>query len=138
MPIIPEFGETTSAINYQPAKCKYISTVNGKMWDKLDKQYFLDHLTGTAEFILAVETAVAEEITHFMEIGPHPIQIQMVKDILSNNDPQTSSKYSFYTSLKKKVGDRVALLNSLGRLYSAGYEVDWEEVEKFQSQDLAI
>lgn len=82
----------------------------------------------------AVETALAEGVTHFVEVGPHPIIIQMVKDILQNNDPHAENKYTFVTSMTRKEDDRLALLNSVGRLYTAGYDVNWENVDKFQGQ----
>ncbi|XP_035714065.1 malonyl CoA-acyl carrier protein transacylase-like [Folsomia candida] len=133
-PILPEFLKTTSSIRYVPGTAKFISTVDGKLWETLDPNYFLDHLTGPVMSIGAVETALAEGVTHFVEVGPHPIIIQMVKDILQNNDPHAENKYTFVTSMTRKEDDRLALLNSVGRLYTAGYDVNWENVDKFQGQ----
>ncbi|OXA44460.1 Erythronolide synthase, modules 1 and 2 [Folsomia candida] len=130
-PILPEFLKTTSSVKYEKAKCKFISTVDCKLKGTLDSTYFLDHLKNAANFMGGIETALGEGITHFLEIGPHPIQLQMIRDSLDNNDPTWREKdYMFFTSLRRKLDDKVCLLDTLGRLYAIGHDVDWKEVEK--------
>ncbi len=97
--------------------------------ETLDKDYYLEHLQGPALFADAIRTVLKDEgVTHFLEIGPHPINIQMVKDILHNSFPEMGIGFEFYTSLSKASGDKLALLNALGRLYTAGFNINWENV----------
>lgn len=130
-PVIPQFEEVTSQIEYKKASNgKFISTVrNGRIMETLDKDYYLEHLQGAALFADAIKTVLTDEgVTHFLEVGPHPINIQMVKDILQTNFPEMGTNFEFYSSLSRKGSDRGTLFNTLGRLYTAGFNINWENV----------
>ncbi|XP_037049400.1 malonyl CoA-acyl carrier protein transacylase-like [Bradysia coprophila] len=130
-PVIPQFKEVTNQVEYKKAtNGTFISTVrNGRIMESLDKDYYLEHLQGAALFADAITTVLKEKnVTHFLEIGPHPINIQMVKDILSNNFPEMGTNFEFYSSLTRKESDRLTLFNTLGRLYTAGVNINWENV----------
>ncbi|XP_037038625.1 malonyl CoA-acyl carrier protein transacylase-like isoform X2 [Bradysia coprophila] len=132
-PVIPQFEKITSQVQYNKAtNGKFISTVrNGRVLETLDKDYYLEHLQGPALFMNAIATVVKDEgVTHFLEVGPHPINIQMVKDILQNEYPELGTNFEFYSSLLRKGRDRTTLLNTLGRLYTAGCGVNWDNINK--------
>lgn len=139
LPILDEFKTTTKTVKYQSssklAAAKFISTVSGNICDSMDEEYFLNHLKAPADFMSAVETVLHKaNVTHFLEIGPHPILNQMVKDFLYNVSTKGPEKqYNFHASLLRNVDDRVTLLNSLGMLYTEGYDVNWKEVELFET-----
>lgn len=101
------------------------------MLEILDKDYYLEHLQGPVLFMDAMATVLKNEgVTHFLEIGPHPIAIQMVKDILENQYSELTAKFYFYSSLLRSERDRSTLLNTLGRLYTAGFNINWDNVNK--------
>ncbi|KAJ6641554.1 Non-reducing polyketide synthase 1 [Pseudolycoriella hygida] len=130
-PVIPKFEETTSQVEYKKtSNGTFISTVNnGKVMKTLDKNYFLDHLQGPALFADAIKTVLKDEgVTHFLEVGSHPINIQMVKDIIDKKYPEMGTDFQFYSSLQRKSSDRLMLLNTLGKLYTAGFNIKWENV----------
>ncbi len=130
-PVIPQFEEITSQVEYKKSSNgTFISTVrNGKIMASLDKDYYLEHLQGAALFADAIKTVLDDgDVTHFLEVGPHPINIQMVKDILQNKFPEMGTDFEFYSSLSRKDSDRVTLFNTLGRLYTAGFDINWENV----------
>lgn len=130
-PVIPQFREITTQVEYkQASNGTFISTVrNGRIMESLDDEYYLEHLQGAALFADAIKTVLKEKnVTHFLEIGPHPINIQMVKDILQNNFPEMGTNFEFYSSLTRKDSDRLTLFNTLGRLYTAGFNINWENV----------
>lgn len=130
-PVIPQFKQVTTQVEYKKASnAMFISTVrNGRIMGSLDEDYYLEHLQGTSLFADAIKTVLKEgNVTHFLEIGPHPINIQMVKDVLQNNFSEWGTDFQFYSSLTRKEGDRLTLFNTLGRLYTAGFNINWENV----------
>lgn len=130
-PVIPQFKEITSQVEYKPTSNGiFISTVrNGRIMETLDEEYYLEHLQGAALFADAIKTVLQEDdVTHFLEVGPHPINIQMVKDILQNSFPERGTNFEFLSSLSRKESDRLTLFNTLGRLYTAGFNINWENV----------
>lgn len=132
-PVIPQFEEVTSRVQYKKStNGQFISTVRkGRALETLDKDYYLEHLQSTALFADAVTTALESEgVTHFLEVGPQPINIQMVKDILKNNFPERGTNFEFYSSLLRNESNKVTLLNTLGRLYTAGFNINWDNVNK--------
>lgn len=127
-PICPQFKKITSSVKYGTTN-KFVSSVSGEAMKTLDENYFLGHLTGTANFSPAVKTLLNHDVTHFLEVGPHSINIQMVKDILANNSGgKKIDEFEFVTSLQRKGDDRVNLLNGLGKLFLAGFPVSFSNL----------
>lgn len=110
----------------ESASPKLISTVDGKVHDTLNPDHFLEHLKLPGDFCSALNTAQKEGITDFVEIGPHPILIQLAKDILYKSVGSLDG-YHFLPALKSKVDEGLCALNSLGRLYTAGYDGNWDQ-----------
>ncbi|KAG4066841.1 hypothetical protein HA402_012908 [Bradysia odoriphaga] len=99
--------------------------------ETLDKDYYLEHLQGRILFGNAIATAIKNEgVTHFLEVGPHPINIPLVKAILQNGYPELGTNFDFYPSLIRKESYRSTLLNTLGKLYTAGCSVNWDNANK--------
>lgn len=93
--------------------------VNGS---ELDAGYWASNLREKVRFTEAVGR-VDEGSTIFLEISPHPVLLSAVRDTLR----VAGTDRALY-SLRKREQERDCLLATAGRLYAAGCELRWPEL----------
>lgn len=102
-----------------------ISTVTGRPadGDRLDAEYWASNLTQPVLFDTAV-TALAESGHDvFVEMSPHPMLTDAVSERLSSYGQSAA-----VSSLRRDQPGRATVLAELGRLWTAGYQIDWTRV----------
>ncbi|XP_035713812.1 reducing polyketide synthase swnK [Folsomia candida] len=83
-PIFEDYDKLLSTIKFRTAKrCKFISSVEGRIMSEVDKSYWWRHTREKVCFFNASNTAGMEGLTMFLEIGPHPVLSAL---ILTNLD----------------------------------------------------
>ena len=125
MPILGSFIEEVKKVNLKPPKIPFVSNVTGT-WitdaDATDPSYWARHLRQTVRFAAGMQTLLKDPDLILLEVGPgHSLSTlarqlktetgQLVLTTLSRPDDQQS--------------DVAQLLNSLGRLWLAGIQLDW-------------
>ncbi|WP_225830135.1 type I polyketide synthase [Streptomyces sp. NK08204] len=124
-PVAGELWRLLSGVTPRAAAVPMLSTVTGEpvTGDSLDAEYWAANLTRPVLFDRAV-TALAESGHDvFVELSPHPMLTDAMNDRLSAYDDTV-----VVSSLRRDEPGRAAALTGLGRLYSAGFQVDWTRV----------
>jgi myxalamid-type polyketide synthase MxaD len=91
---------------------------------ELGPEYWASNLRQPVLMGPAVERLVADGHTTFIEMSPHPILLQAIETCLRQLDRPGVT----VPSLRREEGERAVMLSSAGRLYVAGYEIDWRAV----------
>ena len=100
-----------------------VSAVTGRFTDGelLDSAYWWRNLREPVRFDAAVQTLLADGVTHWLEIGPHPLLLPAIQQRLAQREGQETT----FASLRRGQDARVALLSNLGAMYTKGVAVDW-------------
>ncbi len=82
-------------------------------------KYWLTQMRAPVQFAKSISTLAAQGVTHFIEIGPHPVLLGMGAECIAG------SAVEWLPSLRRNRADWSDLLESLQRLYVGGAEIDW-------------
>ncbi|CAG7657999.1 type I polyketide synthase [Actinacidiphila bryophytorum] len=124
-PVAQELWRLLADLRPRTAALPMVSTVTGRPVDGggLDAEYWASNLTQPVLFDAAV-TALAESGHDvFVELSPHPMLTDAVTERLSSYG-HTAAVHS----LRRDQPGRAAVRTELGRLYTAGCQVDWTRV----------
>ncbi|KAA8785738.1 acyl transferase domain-containing protein/acyl carrier protein [Paenibacillus sp. 4624] len=112
------------------------STVTGKIMSEGDfsTQYWWKNVRDSVLFAEAAGNMIKSGILNFIEIGPHPVLASSLKECLSLHN----SKGETFTSLRRKANDRKTLIDSLGAIYSKGYNINWPAIYSESTEMIAM
>lgn len=125
-PILNAFTEHVQQFHIQPPKIPYISNVTGDwITDDLatDPNYWASHLRQTVRFGDGLQVMLQDPAHIFLEVGPGRTLSTLVK-----RHPAKRPEQLILTSLrhpKESQSDINFILNSMGRLWLAGIQIDW-------------
>ena len=120
--ILDEFESIAKDVTYRPPQIPIVSNVTGKLMAEgeiPDARYWRNHIRQPVLFAQGMQTLADEQVTLFIETGPHPTLIGMARQTLSD------SEALWLPSLNRKEADWNVLLTSVARLYAAGGPIDW-------------
>ncbi|MEX2585649.1 MAG: acyltransferase domain-containing protein [Balneolaceae bacterium] len=130
-PVLNTFREFVSEMTLNHPTIPILSSVRGE-WgapeDVTNPEYWVDSIRHPVRFAEAVEKLFDKPGWILLETGPGNILTTLVKQ-----HPDIPPKQVLLQSLrhpKVKQDDNVFVLNTLGRLWSCGYPVEWERVYK--------
>lgn len=126
-PIMDEFTEFLKGFTFHAPFKKWLSSATGDWITKaIPAEHWVQHLRNAVLFAQAAEKLpVGQETIHFVEIGPGASTLAAINDHL-----QLKNALLLRSMLQKK-GSRTEeyyFLDSLGKLYEAGYAIHWEPV----------
>ena len=103
-----------------------ISTVTGCPIDgtELMGEYWWRNVRQTVQFAPAIEQLLNDGYGTFLELSPHPVLSGSITEMLAARDAHGT----VVPSLRRREDEPVQMLSSLGRLYTAGYPVDWQRL----------
>ncbi|KAJ0123078.1 Polyketide synthase [Diaporthe amygdali] len=128
--LIKEQLQLQAALASNKTKVAMFSSVTGErieLSETREPSYWVRNLIGTVHFSDSLTSAVqAEKRTHFfVEIGPQAALRRPVQDTLTPLlGKSASNKWTYVNLLDPKTDDTTAVLNSLGRAWCAGVDVD--------------
>ncbi|AZV75710.1 SDR family NAD(P)-dependent oxidoreductase [Coxiella burnetii] len=131
-PAVKPFLEVLQSVKKHSPKIPYLSNLTGD-WitdDKLNDQYWVDHMLSTVLLSTCVEKLLVEaENTVFLEVGPG-------RTLLSTLQMHTKNKLKMITVLAnektiKKSDDKI-FANAIKELWCQGHSIDWR---KFYSDE---
>lgn len=121
-PMLDQFEQLASQVNYHPPRIPFVSNLTGTILTPeatIDAIYWRHHTREAVQFAVGIQTLIEQDYDLFLEIGPHPVLSSMGKRCL------TTENATWLPSMQKEQDDWWLILNSLGRLYTNGLEIDW-------------
>ncbi|MBU2083217.1 MAG: acyltransferase domain-containing protein [Alphaproteobacteria bacterium] len=124
-PIMERFRSAAQKIQFGKASIPIVSNLDGDFTttDEIaTPDHWVSHLRQPVKFADGVRTLIESGITHFIEIGPHPVLSAMALDTRENTDPLRQP--AFLASLRRDGEPGLELTSSLARLYVDGVQMD--------------
>jgi acyl transferase domain-containing protein/acyl carrier protein len=125
-PILSAFGEAMKTVELNPPKIRFISNVTGS-WISAEQatnpDYWCQHLRQTVRFSDGISQLLQQFEGVFLEVGPG-----RTLSTFTTQHLEKDAKQQVLTSLrhvKEQQSDVCFLLQTLGRLWLAGVEIDW-------------
>jgi non-ribosomal peptide synthase protein (TIGR01720 family) len=126
--IAPAFSDLVKTFSLKPPKIPYISNVTGT-WitaeQATDPSYWVKHLCQAVRFAEGVQHLWQKDNPILLEVGPGQALISFASQCLEGED---RSKLVMLPTLRhsyEQQSDVAFLMNTLGRLWLTGVEVDW-------------
>lgn len=125
-PLQEELLSSLSGIVSGEAPIPFYSTVTGAVVPTggLDADYWWRNIRQPVLFAPTIDRLIEDRHLAFIELGPHPIHATAITELLGKRQVEGVA----VPSLRRKLSDRVTLLNSLATLYVAGLEPRWSAV----------
>ena len=122
-PLLPELRSALSGVRPHRGVIPFYSTVAGQdvAGDELDAEYWCDNLREPVLFAEVVRLLVAEGRRDFIDVNPHPLLVHDVTECLA----EAGREGHVLPSSRRAEPSRSVLLDSLGRLYCLGQDVNW-------------
>jgi len=126
-PILGRFADVLKNIKLQPPKIPYVSNLTGT-WirpeEVIDPAYWVRHLRQTVRFDDCARELLKEPGRIFLEVGPG----QTLSTLLRQHHQQTEKRTVLSSTRhpKEERSDVEFILQTLGRLWSAGVDVNWK------------
>ncbi len=120
--ILDEFESTANSITYYAPRISLSSNLLGGILEPdsiPDASYWRDHIRAEVKFSEGMQSLASLGIDAFIEIGPAPVLLGMGKQCL----PESNT--SWLPSLRQKQDEWQVILESLGKLYMQGADIDW-------------
>lgn len=128
-PIVDDFVALLATFTFHPPQIPYISNVTGT-WvtdeEAVDPAYWVRHLCETVQFDKGLAELLPDQSRIFLEVGPgqslgsfakqHPLCQRMQLSLILPTLPQA---YDARPNM-------AFLLETLGKLWLTGYEIDWD------------
>jgi acyl transferase domain-containing protein len=125
-PILESFTAVVSKIKLNPPTIPFVSNLTGA-WitpqEATDPAYWARHLRGTVRFSDGIQLLLQEEDRVLLEVGPGRTLNTLVRQHADN--AKNRVRLSSLRHALEQQPDVAFILNSLGRLWLAGVEVDW-------------
>jgi acyl transferase domain-containing protein/SAM-dependent methyltransferase len=121
-PILDEFEEAASQIEYSEPTLGFVSNVTGELANASlmgRPDYWRRHAREPVQFAAAITTLEEQGVKVFLEIGPNPVLLGMARRCLKDE------RQLWLPSLRAGRGEWLQMLESLQALYAAGAEIDW-------------
>lgn len=124
-PFKEELFDVLKDIELQSTSLPLYSTVSGKQIDgkELNADYWWKNVREPVYFAHATDELINDGYNVFVEIGPHPVLASSISECLMKQ----GLKATILTSMKRGAPERATVLESLGALYTLGYQISWEQ-----------
>ncbi|GCE27475.1 hypothetical protein KDA_29590 [Dictyobacter alpinus] len=121
-PMLDAFEQTASEIDFAALRIPLVSNASGELLqagETVDAHYWRTQTRTAVQFAAGMETLAQEGYDTFIEIGPNATLLNMGKRCL----PDTRNNW--LPSLLKEQGNWQTLLDSAGKLYTLGIDLNW-------------
>jgi len=123
-PIVDEFTALAGSVERRKPTMAWISTLTGMPMDETpDGSYWSTQLRRTVRFGQAIERAIKNGFTTFLEVGPGQALTQLTLQQSSSSNRLTGISSLGPQDASQK--DTEAMMNAMGRLWVNGIEADW-------------
>ncbi len=111
-------------IRPESTQIPFMSTVYNKVMTgaNLGADYWVDNLRKPVQFAATVEQLMNEDYTIFIEINPHPILQNAVKECAEHQGKEVIT----VGTLQRDQPELAVIVKNLGILYANGYPINWK------------
>ncbi len=128
--ILDEFESFAQRIHFSNPQILLLSNVTGEaLTQPPSAKYWRDHIRAEVKFASGIQSLANLGIDTFIEVGPSPVLLGMGKRCLPE------SKSAWLPSLRQNQDEWQTILDSLGKLYVQGVEIDWNEFDNGYSRN---
>ncbi len=127
-PILKEFGDFFARVSMKAPTLPFVSNLSGT-WitpaEATDPQYWVRHLRNTVRFAEGLQELLKDANRILLEVGPGRTMAS-----LARQNPGRTATQPVFNSMRhpdEQVADQAYVLGMLGRLWSAGANVDWDK-----------
>lgn len=119
----PDLRKALEGIRPTRPELPLYSTVTGERADDVpfDGEYWCDNIRNPVLFGRSIESLLAAGHNIFLEVGPHPVLGNSIKEVLR----QTGATGATAASLRRGEPELQSILNGVGELHVNGAEIDW-------------
>ena len=128
--ILAPFERAIGELHCSEPRITLVSNVTGRVAGPSDcttPAYWREHIRRPVLFEASLRTAMAQGVTHFVELGPKPVLLGMGARF-------APAEVAWLPSLRDQADDWTVLLESLQALYVAGADVRWEAFDQDYSR----
>ena len=125
-PMLAPFEQVVSEVSYSSPRIGVVSNLTGgaATAEIATPGYWLNHIRQPVRFKAGIETLHDQGCEVFVEIGPHPVLLEMGRQCLDDGAAV------WLPSLRQGQTEWSQLLQSLGELYVLGARVDWQGFDR--------
>lgn len=119
-PIQPAFLDVIRDVSLCAPTTKIVSNVTGRIAaaEMLDSAYWVDHIRKPVRFRQGIEQMRQAGVAVFLEVGPSAVLTNLGRRTVTDD-------VSWLSSLTPKSPDTAKLLDTLGELYTLGFDIDF-------------
>ncbi|MDH4471669.1 MAG: amino acid adenylation domain-containing protein [Fluviicola sp.] len=133
--ILDAYRTTVESVTRNPLKKPFISNLTGefiKESEATSAEYWVRHLRETVQFSKGIETLLSlEEELVFVEVGAGHSLSSLVKQHLGKTSYPV---VNLLRTVKEKEDDSKYVTNRIGRLWSAGVAIDWNNYHQNETR----
>jgi thioester reductase-like protein len=120
-PVLGEFREAISGLNFAMPRVPLVSNVTGRLWtaQEVGPDYWVRHAASPVLFRAGARAVHEEGVRTFLELGPAPVLCGLAARGISDPDAE------FIPSLRPGTSDLQVLAQAAGLLSLRGARVDW-------------
>lgn len=126
-PILESYISLLEGVEFSAPKSPFVSNVTGKEItneEATSPTYWAEHLRGTVEFSKGINELLKNKQSVFLEIGPGKTLSSFCRQNSLNNDDIKIIQCIAHA--KENLDDNFMLVETLGKLWSYGVDIDWE------------
>lgn len=120
-PALPTLVDALGGVDFRPAQIELSNNLTGDIGDSRSMSnaaYWRAQMRQPVRFREALERIAGRDVTHFIEIGPHPV-------LSAQGLENLGDRYAWLASMRRDGDPWSELLGSLQRLSVDGATIDW-------------
>jgi phthiocerol/phenolphthiocerol synthesis type-I polyketide synthase E len=132
-PVAEELTGIARSVRLNPPKIPYISNVTGKPItdsEATDPTYWARHLTQPVQFAAGLQHMCSPAAPVFLEVGPGQMLTSLTEQYLAGRSVANRVALASLPHASDAQPDRAFILSTLGNLWLAGIEPDWNGVHR--------
>ncbi len=131
--ILDDFESFAKKVQFSNPQILLLSNVTGEaITQPPTAKYWRDHIRAEVKFSAGMQSLASLGVDAFVEIGPSSVLLGMGKRCLPE------SKSAWLPSLRQNQEEWQTILDSLGKLYVQGAEVDWKGFDAGYSRNKVV
>jgi acyl transferase domain-containing protein/acyl carrier protein len=134
-PMLEEFAAEVKRVALHPPRVSYVSNLTGE-WitaqDATDPRYWVEHLRRTVRFSESLERLFTNPDWLLLEVGPGQTLSSLARQ--HSSKPPEQSVLASLTHRDDEQSDARYMLNTLGRLWLAGAQVNWQQLRAHEQR----